>query len=154
IAAGLKDRFGLLPTGPRTAPQRQSTLAASFDWSYELLSDMERALLRQLSVFVGGFEIAAALAVCPTASLELIAALADRSLIVVQSRGGQTEPRYRMLETVRQFAAEHLEEAGEVELVRTRHRDHYLRLVEAVAPQLFGPDQGRWFAWLRAEQDN
>src|SRR6266700_403640 len=83
IAAGLKNRFALLPTGPRTAPRRQSTLARSFDWSYDLLSEPERTLLRQLSVFAGGFEVEAALAVCPAASLELLAALTDRSLIIV-----------------------------------------------------------------------
>ena len=154
IAAGLKNRFALLPTGPRTAPRRQSTLAASFDWSYDLLSEPERALLCQLSVFFGGFDVEAALAVCPAASLELLAALTDRSLIIVEGRGGQAEPRYRMLETVRQFATEHLDEAHEVEFIRTRHRDHYLGLAETAAPELFGPEQGGWYARLRSEQDN
>ncbi len=154
IAAGLKNRFALLPTGPRTAPRRQSTLARSFDWSYDLLSEPERTLLRQLSVFFGGFDVEAALAVCPGASLELLAALIDRSLIIVEGRGGQVEPRYRMLETVRQFAAEHLDEADEVESIRARHRDQYLRLAETAAPELFGPEQGRWYARLRSEQDN
>ncbi len=154
IAAGLRDRFALLPAGPRTAPQRQSTLTASFDWSYDLLSEAERALLRQLSVFAGGFDAEAALAVCPAASLELLAALTDRSLLIVEGRGGQAEPRYRMLETVRQFAGEHLDEAEEVELMRTRHREHYLELAETAAPQLFGPEQERWYARLRVEQDN
>jgi len=154
IAAGLQDRFAILPTGPRTAPPRQATLAASFDWSFELLSEAERALLRQLSVFAGGFDVEAALAVCPAASLELLAALADRSLIIVERRSGEAEARYRMLETVRRFAAEHLDEAAEVQLLRTRHRDHYLELAETAAPQLFGPEQDRWYARLRAEQDN
>src|SRR5262249_5540566 len=84
IAAGLKDHLALLPAGPRTAPQRQSTLAASFEWSHELLLDGERALLRQLSVFAGGFDVEAALAVCPAASLELLASLTDRSLIMLE----------------------------------------------------------------------
>ncbi len=143
-----------LPSGPRTAPRRQSTLAASFDWSYELLSDPERALLRQLSVFAGGFDVEAALAVCPAASLELLAALTDRSLIIVDGRGSRPESRYKMLETVRQFAAEHLDEAEEVELMRTRHRDYYLRLAETAEPQMFGSEHDRWRATLRAELDN
>lgn len=154
IAAGLKDRFTILASGPRTAPRRQASLEASFDWSYELLSEPERALLRQLSVFVGGFDVEAVLAVCPAASLELLAALVGRSLVIAEDRGGQAEPRYRMLETVRKFAAEHLDEADEVELLRTRHRDHYLRLSEAAEPQVLGPEDVRWGARLHLEQDN
>jgi predicted ATPase/DNA-binding CsgD family transcriptional regulator len=154
IAAGLKDRFAVLPSGPRTAPRRHSTLAASFDWSYELLSDPERVLLRQLSVFAGGFDVEAALAVCPAASLQLLAALTDRSLIIVEGRSSQAEARYRMLETVRQFAAEYLDEAEEVELMGTRHRDYYLGLAETAEPQVMGPDGERWRARLRREQDN
>ncbi len=154
IAASLKDRLALLPKGPRTAPRRQSTLAASFDWSYDLLSEPERALLRQLSVFAGGFDAMAALAVCPAASLELLAALADRSLIVVEDRGQQPSPRFRMLETVREFAAEHLYEAEEVELMRTRHRDFYTELAEKAEPGLTSPDDARWQALLLTEQEN
>ncbi len=154
IAAGLKDHLALLPSGPRTAPQRQSTLAASFEWSHELLSDAERALLRQLSVFVGGFDVEAALAVCPGGSLELLAALTDRSLIMPEDRGDQAEPRYRMLETVREFAAEHLDEAGEVELIRNRHRDHFLRLAETAEANGMGLDFEYWVRRLFAEHDN
>src|SRR6266849_1958411 len=117
IAAGLKDHLALLPSGPRTAPQRQSTLAASFNWSYDLLSDAERALLRQLSVFAGGFDVEAALAVCPTASFE------------------------------------HLDEAEEVDLIRTRHRDHYLGVAES-GFYLLGAEKTRWLDRLRGEQDN
>ncbi|HKA48890.1 MAG TPA: LuxR C-terminal-related transcriptional regulator [Candidatus Dormibacteraeota bacterium] len=154
IAEGLKDHLALLPSGPRTAPQRQSTLAASFDWSHELLFDAERALLRQLSVFSGGFDVEAALAVCPAASLELLAALTDRSLIMLEHRSDQAEPRYRMLETVREFAAEYLEEANEVELIRTRHRDHYLRLAETAEANPPGLDFDYWVGRLFAEHDN
>ncbi len=154
IAAGLKDRLRMLPTGPRTAPARQSTLRASFEWSYELLTEAERALLRQLSVFAGGFDLEAALAVCPGASAELLAGLTDRSLIVFSDRRDDSEPRYRMLETVREFAADRLAEAGEVELLRTRHRDHYLTLAEIAEPQLLGPDEFQWRARLRSELDN
>jgi predicted ATPase len=154
IAAHLQDHLGILPGGPRTAPGRQATLRASFEWSYSLLSDDERALLRQLSVFAGGFDVEAALAVCPAASIELLAALADRSLIVLDDRDGQAEPRYRMLETIREFAAEHLAEAGETELVHTRHRDHFMWLAEIAEPELLGRDEDRWRARLTSELDN
>ena len=154
IAAGLRERFALLQTGLRSAARRQSTLAASFEWSFDLLSSAERALLRQLSVFAGGFEVDAALGVCPSGRLELVAALTDRSLITVEGRGGRGESRYRMLETVREFAAEHLDEAEEVEMIRIRHRDYYLVLVETAEPKLVSPDQVHWRARLFAEQDN
>jgi len=154
IAAQLQDHFRLLPSGPRTAPGRQATLSASFEWSHALLSESERTLLRELSVFAGGFDLEAALAVCPAASLELLAALADRSLVVVEVRSDLAEPRYRMLETIREFAAQRLAEAGEVDLVRTRHRDHYLRLAEAAEPLLYGPEHDRWQPRLTREMDN
>ncbi len=153
IAAALSDRLELLPTGPRTAPHRQSTLRASFDWSYDLLSDAERALLRQCSVFTGGFDLEDALAVCPAAGLDVLAALVDRSLLFVDDADAAA-PRYRMLETIREFAAERLAKAGEVDLIGTRHRDHYLWLAETAEPKLVGPDQNRWRARLFAEQDN
>src|SRR5262249_32718996 len=154
IAAGLRARLELLAAGPGTAPARQATLQASFDWSYELLSAAERNLLRQCSVFAGGFDLEAALAVCPAASLEVLAALVDRSLLLVQDDQGQDGPRYRMLEPIRQFAARRLAGAGETEEIRTRHRDHYLRLAEMAEPLLMGPEEDRWRARLRAEQDN
>jgi len=153
IAAGLKDRLAVLATGPRGGPRRQATLEASFDWSYDLLSEPERALLRQLSVFAGGFDVEAALAVCPAATLDLLASLADRSLIIVESQSG-AESRYRLLETVRQFAAEHLDEAEEVELMRNRHRDYYTELAEMAEPGLTSPDDARWQALLLTEQEN
>lgn len=154
IAAQLQEHFRLLPSGPRTAPGRQATLRASFEWSYGLLTGAEQTLLRELSVFAGRFDLEAALAVSPAASLELLAALADRSLVVVEVRNDLAEPRYRMLETIRAFAAERLSEAGEADLIRARHRDHYLALVETAGPELFGPDQGRWLDRLRGENDN
>ncbi len=154
IAAHLHDHFRVLPAGPRTAPSRQATLRASFEWSHALLSPAERALLRQLSVFTGGFDVDAVLAVCPAGSVELLATLADRSLIAVDDRGEQAEPRYRMLETIREYAAERLAEAGETDLVRDRHRDHYLALAETAEPDLFGPEQAHWHARLRRDQDN
>jgi predicted ATPase/DNA-binding CsgD family transcriptional regulator len=154
IAAHLQDHFRLLPSGPRTAPGRQATLRASFEWSHELLTEAERALLRQLSVFAGGFDVEAALSVCPDASVELLAELADRSLIMVDDPSEAAEPRYRMLETIREFAAERLAEAGEADLVHGRHRDHYLALAETAEPKLLSPDEDRWRARLGSEQDN
>jgi predicted ATPase/DNA-binding CsgD family transcriptional regulator len=154
IAAQLQDHFRVLASGPRTAPDRQATLSASFEWSHGLLSEAEQTLLRELSGFAGGFDLEAALAVCPTATLELLAALADRSLVVVEVRSDLAEPRYRMLETIREFAAGRLATAGEVELIRTRHRDHYLRLAETVEPLLLGPEEYRWRARLTREMDN
>ena len=154
IAAHLQDHLRVLPSGPRTAPGRQATLRASFQWSYELLTESERALLRQVSVFAGGFDVEAALSVCPAASVELLAALADRSLIMVDDLSDGTEPRYRMAETIREFAAERLAEAAEVDLVHGRHRDHYLALAETAEPKLLSPEEDRWRSRLGREQDN
>jgi predicted ATPase/DNA-binding CsgD family transcriptional regulator len=154
IAAHLQNHFRLLPSGPRTAPGRQATLRASFEWSHELLPEAERALLRQLSVFAGEFDLEAVLAVCPAASIELLAGLADRSLIRVDDRTDQAENRYRMLETIREFAAERLADVGEVDLVRARHRDHYLALAEAAEANLAGLDMFDWSARLLGEQAN
>lgn len=154
IASGLRGRLDMLPAGPRTAPARQATLQASFDWSYELLSDTERALLRQCSVFAGGFDLEAAMAVCPAAGLEVLASLVDRSLLMVQDDRDQGGSRYRMLEPIRQFAAKRLDEAGELELLRARHRDHYLHFVESLEPFLITPEEYRWRARLSPERDN
>ena len=154
IAARLSNRLELLPAGPRTAPARQATLQASFDWSYDLLSEPERALLRQCSVFAGGFDLEAAIAVCPAAGLEVVGSLVDRSLLGVQDDEHQGGPRYRMLEPVRQFALTLMAGAGEADLVRSRHRDHYLQLLESLEPLLTGPDEYRWRARLHPERDN
>ena len=153
IAARLKDRFELVLSGPRSAPPRQATLRASFDWSYDMLSQAERALLRQCSVFAGGFDLEAASAVCSPGGADVLAALVDRSLLMVQD-AVLGSPRYRMLETIREFAAERLAQAGEVDLIRNRHRDHYLALAEAAEPELLGPGEDRWRARLNTEQDN
>jgi predicted ATPase/DNA-binding CsgD family transcriptional regulator len=154
IAAGLQNRLELLPAGPRTAPARQATLQASFDWSYELLSDTERSLLGECSVFAAGFNLEAAMAVCPAARLEVLAALVDRSLLLVQDDPEQGGPRYRMLEPIRQFASKRLVEAEEVGIIRTRHRDHYLALAETAEPLLRGPEEDRWRSRLTREMDN
>jgi predicted ATPase/class 3 adenylate cyclase/DNA-binding CsgD family transcriptional regulator len=158
IAGGLGDRFHLLTGGTRTVLPRHQTLRASVDWSHELLSDAERALLRRLSVFAGGFTLDLAEAVCadellePVAILDLLTSLVDKSLVVAQERAGAV--RYRLLETVRQYALERLLDAGEAAGVHDRHRDAMLELAEAIAPQLHGPGQREWLDVLDGEAAN
>jgi predicted ATPase len=158
LAARLDDRFRLLTSGDRTAPPRHQTLHAAIDWSYDLLGAEEQTLLRRVSVFAGGWTLSAAEAVCAgegltrPALVPTLLRLVDHSLVVVERSAG--EARYRLLETVRQYAAERLEEAGEEATVRHRHLAWCLTLAEAAEPALFGADQMAWFAWLDAEQDN
>lgn len=129
IVGSLHDRFRILTGGARTAVRRQQTLRASVDWSHALLTEPERILFRRLAVFQGGFDLDAAQAVAGDTEVERyqvldqIALLVDKSLVVAENAGGRT--RYRLLETVRQFAQEKLSESGEAEAVRSRHRDHY-----------------------------
>jgi predicted ATPase/DNA-binding CsgD family transcriptional regulator len=158
LAAALNDRFALLASGERTAQPRHRTLRASVAWSHELLDEQERALFRRLAVFEGGWELEAAAAVCGTADadtsspLDLLAALVDQSLVVVERAGGRS--RYRMLETIRHFAIERLAESGEEELLRRRHCGWFLDLAERAAPELIRPEQNRWIARLDADAAN
>ncbi|WP_234834679.1 helix-turn-helix transcriptional regulator [Mycolicibacterium stellerae] len=132
ILGGLHDRFRLLTGGARTAVRRQQTLRASVDWSHALLTETERILFRRLAVFLGGFDLDAAQAVAGDAEVERyqildqLALLVDKSLVIAENTSGRT--RYRLLETVRQYAQEKLGESGEAEAVRSRHRDHYTAL--------------------------
>jgi predicted ATPase/class 3 adenylate cyclase/DNA-binding CsgD family transcriptional regulator len=129
ILDGLHDRFRLLTGGARTAVRRQQTLRASVDWSHTLLTEPERVLFRRLAVFLGGFDLDAAQAVAgggdvePYQVLDQLTLLVDKSLVVAENGSGPT--RYRLLETVRQYALEKLGGSGEADTVRTRHRDHY-----------------------------
>jgi predicted ATPase/class 3 adenylate cyclase/DNA-binding CsgD family transcriptional regulator len=129
IRDGLHDRFRLLTGGARTAVRRQQTLRASVDWSHALLTEPERALFRRLAVFMGGFDLDAAQAIASGGDVErhqvldLLTLLVDKSLVVAESTSGRT--RYRLLETVRQYAQEKLGESSEDDAVRSRHRDHY-----------------------------
>ncbi len=134
IAERLADRFGLLTTGNRTAPPRHRTLRATIDWSHDLLTPYEQVLLRRLSVFAG-WSLEMAEQVCtdeditPAAVLDLIAALVDKSLVVVESEVlGQA--RYRLLESIREYAAARLEEAGETKTFQLRLRDYTLGVAE------------------------
>jgi predicted ATPase/class 3 adenylate cyclase/DNA-binding CsgD family transcriptional regulator len=129
IRDGLHDRFRLLTGGARTAVRRQQTLRASVDWSHALLTEPERVLFRRLAVFMGGFDLDAAEAVAGGGEVERyqvldqLTLLVDKSLVVAENASGRT--RYRLLETVRQYALEKLGESGEADAVRTRHRDHF-----------------------------
>ena len=132
ILEGLHDRFRLLTGGARTAVRRQQTLRASVDWSHALLTEPERVLFRRLAVFLGGFDLDAAQAVAGSGDVEryqildLLTLLVDKSLVVAENSGGRT--RYRLLETVRQYALEKLAESGEADAIRSCHRDHYTGL--------------------------
>jgi predicted ATPase/DNA-binding CsgD family transcriptional regulator len=143
IVDSLHDRFRLLTGGARTAVRRQQTLRASVDWSYALLTEPERILLRRLAVFMGGFDLEAAQAVTggeEVASyqvLDMLTLLVDKSLVVAETARGRT--RYRVLETVRQYAQEKLGESGEADILRARHCEHYT----TAAARLDTPGQAR-----------
>jgi predicted ATPase/DNA-binding CsgD family transcriptional regulator len=153
IAVGLQDRFRLLTGGARTAVPRQQTLAASVGWSYDLLGEPERAVLRQLSVFSGGFTLDAAGAVAagaaqPEEAPPLVSQLADKSLIVAAEDG--TGDRFRMLETIRDYAAARLLEAGEAAGAQARHFEFFARAVDRRP----GEDEDSYCERLRADYDN
>jgi predicted ATPase/class 3 adenylate cyclase/DNA-binding CsgD family transcriptional regulator len=158
IAARLDDRFRLLTVAGWTVLPRHRTLRATLDWSYELLSEPERILLGRLSVFAGGFTLDTAEAICggdgveASEVLDLLARLVDKSLVVFEEQGA--EARYRLLETVRQYAGDKLVASGEVEAVRTRHVDTFLGLAEATEPELEGPAQMARLRRLEVEHDN
>ena len=150
-----RDRFGLLGRGPRDAPARQRTLAAVIDWSWRLLTEPERAVLRRLAVHVGGCTLEAAEAVCAAGDVaedevfDLLAGLVDRSL-VVRADG----PRFRLLESVAAFCLDRLRESGEEARLRRRHAEHYLALAERAEPLLRGHGQREWLRRLDAEAAN
>ncbi|MFC1417972.1 BTAD domain-containing putative transcriptional regulator [Streptacidiphilus cavernicola] len=153
IADRLDDRFRLLTGGSRTARPRQQTLRAVVDWSWELLPEAERGALRRASVFAGGWTLEAAEAVLADPDpLGLIGALVDKSLVVAQEADG--EVRYRLLQTVRAYAAERLAESGEETAARQAHLDYFLGLAATAQPQLRGAEQLRWLRLLSAEHDN
>ncbi|HEY1347290.1 MAG TPA: hypothetical protein VGF54_20070, partial [Streptosporangiaceae bacterium] len=159
LADRLDQRFSLLTGGSRTALARQQTLRATVEWSYSLLHGAERALLRRLSVFAEGFDLDAAEAVCGFGDIELfdvtglLGSLVDKSLVVAEPAGEAL--RYRLLETIRQFAAERLAgEGGEAAAVAAAHCAHYLSVAEKAAPHLTGSGQGSWLARLDTDQAN
>jgi predicted ATPase len=161
IAERLEDPLSLLTTGSRTAAPRQRTLRAALQWSYDLLDEQERELFEQLSVFAGGWDLESAEAVGaedPVQAariLDLLSTLMDKSLVVAEeSREEDTSLRYRMLEPVRQFGREKLEEGAETQPVLRRHAEYYVAFAERADPELLGPDQARWLQRLRTELGN
>ncbi|WP_067537548.1 AfsR/SARP family transcriptional regulator [Nocardia crassostreae] len=158
LLARLDDRFRVLTTGYRGAPPRQQTLRAMLDWSWELLSEPERVLLRRLSVHAGSSDLTAIEAVCsggpvsPGDILDLVARLVDKSLVVpVETPAGM---RYRLLESVADYGQDRLHEAGEPVRIRHRHLDHYVELAERISSTLPGPHQPRLLQQADTESAN
>jgi predicted ATPase len=177
VAERLDDCFRLLQGNSRTTPPRQRTLSATIEWSYELLTPPERTLLRRLAAFVGGWTLEAAEQVCsghascvtrhvsepsdtrptthdtrPEEVLDLLTSLVDRSLVIHEH--GKVGGRYRLLETVRQYAEERLSAASEGERLRDRHCNWFLGLVERGNSRLHGPEQALWLERLETEHEN
>ncbi len=157
VLARLGDRLSLLTSGARDLPDRQRTLRATLDWSYDLLSDTERLLFARLAVFAGGWTLEAAEAVYDIDDeaevLEHMSALVDKSL-VQQRVSDRHEPRFTMLETVREYAMELLRESGELGRLRRRHAAYFLKLAEEEERASQGPLQRVWLARLETEHDN
>jgi non-specific serine/threonine protein kinase len=156
IAQRLDDRFRLLTGGDRTALPRQQTLRALIDWSYELLSEAQRAVLRRLAVFAGGWTLEAGEAVAGfgevarASVLEHLSELVEKSLVVLDAE----RARYRLLDTVRQYARERLDESPDAAPARERHLRFYLELAETARPKLGGAEQAGWLARLDREREN
>ena len=159
MLARLERRLPLLTGGARDLPARQQTLRDTMAWSYDLLDEAEQRLFRRLAVFMGGCPLDAAEAVCNAEGdlgldvLDGLGALVEQSL-ARQLKGADGEPRFRMLETVREYGLEQLEASGELGQTRQAHAEHYLALAEAAEPELRGPEQAGWLARLEAEHDN
>jgi DNA-binding CsgD family transcriptional regulator len=157
IVDSLHDRFRLLTGGARTAVRRQQTLRESVDWSHALLTEPERVLFRRLAAFLDGFDLDAAQTVAGGGDmqrfqvLDLLTLLVDKSLVMADNTGGRT--RYRLLETVRQYAAEKLAESGEADAVRSRHRDYYTSMA-AVLDSLAISDYEQRVEQVEMEIDN
>ena len=150
VDSGMDNRFQLLSSGPRTAPARQQSLRASLDWSYDLLDEEERNCFDRLAVFAGGCDARAATIVCES-DLDTLVRLAEKSMVmVVESNTGPA--RYSLLETVREYAAEKLASAGQLEATRRRHLDYFLELAETAAHSI--RDEARSAQALELDQDN
>jgi len=177
----LGHRLSLLTGGPRDLPARQQTLRSAMDWSYELLEPAERVLFARLAVFVGGCSLEAIEQTSPEQAsrragqfetdefkaaslnsstydssaglLDLVASLCDKSLLR-QADGPDGEPRFAMLETIREYAAERLDASADAKAVRRRHAEYFLALAEEAAPELTGPRQAGWLERLEQDHDN
>ena len=158
IARRLDQRFSLLAGGAQAALPRHRTLRSLIDWSHDLLDAPEQALLARLSVFAGGCTLQAAEQVCTSAGgderdvLDTLASLSDKNLLITDDQDGQT--RYRLLETVRQYAAERLHATEQAPAWKSRHLAHYAALADAAAPHLTGAEQRNWFDRLGPEIAN
>ena len=158
LVARLDQRFKLLTHGSRAALERHQTLRSTIDWSYDLLTPTERHALNRLSVFAGGCDLAAAEAVLPGDELDavdvvdVLGQLVDKSLVVVDDADGGV--RYRLLETIRQYAQERLDASGDPVAVRRRHADHYVALAEAAGPHLRGREHLEWTSVVTRDIDN
>ena len=158
ILARLQNRLSLLGSGARDLPARQQTLRGAIAWSYDLLDPSQRLLMARLGVFVGGCSLEAAEAVCGSVDelgvdvLDGLSALVDQSLLRQEEHHG--EPRFLMLETIREFAVEKLAESGEIDEMRRRHAGFFLALAERAEPHLLGTEQARWLDELEHEHDN
>jgi predicted ATPase/class 3 adenylate cyclase len=159
INVRLKDRFRLLTGGGRTRPERQQTLRALVDWSYDLLNDAEKCLFDRLAVFVGGFDLAAAEAVCgadPIDALDvpdLLGSLVDKSLVMYEQHDDSN--RYRTLETIREYARERLDQRGDdAQTAAVRHCQHFFAFAKRARPELEGPQQADAIRRLEANIDN
>jgi predicted ATPase/class 3 adenylate cyclase len=158
VAQRLDDRFRLLTGGSRTAMQRHQTLRAAIDWSYDLLPENERVLLRRLSIFSGGWTLEAAEAVCSGGEVEdweildLLSHLVDKSLVISEELNANA--RYRILESIRQYSRDRLLDAEEASTLGEKHFHHYLEMAEIAEPGLQGPDQKLWLEHLEQEHDN
>ncbi|HEX9039149.1 MAG TPA: LuxR C-terminal-related transcriptional regulator [Ktedonobacterales bacterium] len=162
LAGRLDDRFRLLTGGDRGREPRQRTLLAAVDWSYDLLTERERVLMRRLGIFVGAFTLEAVEAVCldteayngadlpASAILDGLTRLVDKSLVQFDQDAGS----YRLLETIRQYCLERLEAAGELKFTQRQRFAYYLQSVERGAARMGGPEQQEWMAWLEQEHDN
>lgn len=159
IAERLDDRFALLTSGSRTAPERHQTLVATLDWSYDLLTVREQKVLQRLSVFAGGATLESVVTVCRGDEVEsdnvlgILTSLVDKSLVIVD-RFENLEIRYRLLETIREYALEKLTKLNEVEHVKDRHLDYYLQFAEEAEPKLKGAEQHFWYERMETEHDN
>jgi predicted ATPase len=158
LAARLDHRFRLLTGGARTAEARQKTLRATVDWSHQLLTGPEKVLFRRLSVFSGGWTIAAAEAVTANQALpsddvlDLLGELVNRSLVYADT--GEVTGRFRMLETLREYAAERADDAGESDWLAANHAQYYTAFAETGQRGLAGPGQTQWLQALRHERSN
>src|SRR5258705_5161900 len=154
----LDQRFALLTDGSRASMPRHRTLRSMIDWSYDLLTDVEQAMLRRVSVFAGGWTLTAAEHVCTGDGIEkldtigLLTSLEDKHLILTEEHGGAT--RYRMLEPIRQYALDRLTESGDEAECRSRQLAAFVAFAEEAYPGLRGPDQRTWLDRLEAEHDN